>query len=127
MAPTILLVDDNLIQSTARRNVLLKTGNTVAVANGAEKALEMLDDDALRESIGLVVTDHQMPGMNGPEFVRLLREVLPSVPVIVLSGYVDVEPEYVGLNIIFRAKPVGAEQLISLAKSLLDPPLTKTA
>jgi CheY-like chemotaxis protein len=127
MIPTILLVDDNAIQATARRNVLLKTGKAVALAGGAGKALEMLDDAALQESVGLVLTDHQMPGMNGPEFVERLRERLPDVPVIVLSGYVDVEPEYDGLNIIFRTKPIAPEQLIALVKSLVDPPLTKTA
>ncbi|HUY82158.1 MAG TPA: response regulator [Acidobacteriaceae bacterium] len=127
MTPTILLVDDNAIQAAARRNVLLKTGKAIALASGAPKALDMLDDAALRESIGLVITDHQMPGMNGPEFVSRLRDRLPSVPVIVLSGYLDVEPEYDGLNIIFRSKPIAPEQLIALTKSLLDPPLTKTA
>lgn len=127
MISTILLVDDNAIQAAARRSVLLKTGHGVALAHGARKALEMLNDAALRESLGLVITDHQMPGMNGPEFVEQLRDKLPVVPVIVLSGYVDVEPEYDGLNILFRAKPIAPEQLISLASSLLDPPLTMTA
>jgi len=87
----------------------------------------MLDDVALQESIGLVITDHQMPGMNGPEFVERLREKLPSVPVIVLSGYLDVEPEYEGLSVIFRTKPIAPEQLIALTSTLLDHPLTKTA
>jgi FixJ family two-component response regulator len=90
-------------------------------------ALAMLDDPALLKSIGLVITDHLMPGMNGPEFVARLRDRLPSVPVIVLSGFLDVESEYEGLNIIFRAKPVPPDQLITLAESLLTPPLTKTA
>ena len=128
MIPTILLVDDNAIQATARRNVLLKTGRAVVLASGAGNALEMLDGAALQESVGLVITDHQMPGMNGPELVERLRERLPNIPVIVLSGYVDVEPEYDGLNVIFRTKPIAPEQLIGLVKSLLaDTPLTKTA
>jgi CheY-like chemotaxis protein len=127
MISTILLVDDNAIQSVARRNVLLRTGHAVALASGAGKALEMLDDGALQESIGLVITDHQMPGMNGPEYVERLRRRLPSVPVIVLSGYLDVEPEYEGLNVIFRTKPVAPDQLIALASALLNPPMTKTA
>ncbi|HTV06374.1 MAG TPA: response regulator [Acidobacteriaceae bacterium] len=127
MTPTILLVDDNAIQASVRRSVLLKAGRTVALATGAGKALEMLDDVALQESIGLVITDHQMPGMNGPEFVERLREKLPSVPVIVLSGYLDVEPEYEGLSVIFRTKPIAPEQLIALTSTLLDHPLTKTA
>ena len=127
MPPTILLVDDNAIQAAARRSVLLKSGNAVSLASGAANALEMLDDATLLDSIGLVITDHQMPGMNGPEFVERLRERLPAVPVIVLSGYMDVEPEYEGLNVVFRTKPVPPDKLIALASSLLDPPLTKTA
>ena len=127
MPPTILLVDDNAIQAAARRSVLLKSGNAVSLASGAAKALEMLDDPTLLDSIGLIITDHQMPGMNGPEFVGQLRERLPSVPVVVLSGYMDVEPEYEGLNVIFRTKPIPPDRLIALASSLLDPPLTKTA
>ena len=127
MPPTILLVDDNAIQAAARRSVLLKSGNAVSLASGAAKALEMLNDPTLLDSIGLIITDHQMPGMNGPEFVGQLRERLPSVPVVVLSGYMDVEPEYEGLNVIFRTKPIPPDRLIALASSLLDPPLTKTA
>lgn len=127
MPPTILLVDDNAIQAAARRSVLLKSGNDVSLASGAAKALEMLDDTTLLDSVGLVITDHQMPGMNGPEFVEQLRERLPSVPVVVLSGYMDVEHEYEGLNVIFRTKPIPPDRLIALASSLLDPPLTKTA
>lgn len=127
MTRTILLVDDNAIQAAARRSVLLKAGRRVVLASSAQKALEMLDDKALPGPVGLIITDHQMPGMNGPEFVGQLRKRLPSVPVVVLSGYVDVEAEYEGLNIIFRAKPMAPEQLIELASSLLHLPLTKTA
>jgi two-component SAPR family response regulator len=68
-----------------------------------------------------------MPGMNGPEFVARLRSLLPSIPVVVLSGFPDVESEYSGMNVIFRMKPVAPDQLIALSESLLNPPLTKTA
>ena len=87
----------------------------------------MLDDATLLKSIGLVITDHSMPGMMGPEFVARLRERMPSVPVIVLSGYHDVESEYAGMNVQFRLKPVLPEQLIELTESLLKSPLTRTA
>ncbi|HEX5234424.1 MAG TPA: response regulator [Silvibacterium sp.] len=127
MTAEILLVDDNAVQATTRRSILLRTGHTVALANGATQALALLDDAALRKSLGLVITDHCMPGMNGPEFVARLRQLLPSVPVVVLSGYPDVDSEYDGMNVVFRMKPVAPDQLISLAESLLDPPLTRTA
>jgi CheY-like chemotaxis protein len=127
MTADILLVDDNAVQATTRRSILLRTGRTVVLANGAPQALELLQDAALLNSLGLVITDHCMPGMNGPEFVLRLRQRLPSVPVIVLSGFPDVEPEYEGMDILFRMKPVAPDQLISLVQSLLDPPLTRTA
>jgi len=127
MTADILLVDDNAVQATTRRSILLRTGRTVALAGGATQALDLLEDNRLLESLGLVITDHCMPGMNGPEFVSRLREQLPAVPVVVLSGFPDVETEYEGMNILFRLKPVPPDQLIALAENLLDPPLTKTA
>lgn len=127
MTADILLVDDNAIQATTRRSILLRTGRTVAVALEPLEALDMLKDDELVDSLGLVITDHYMPGMQGPEFVAEVRRVLPSVPVLVLSGFSDVEHEYEGLNILFRMKPIAPEQLIAMTKALLDPPLTRTA
>jgi CheY-like chemotaxis protein len=127
MTADILLVDDNAVQASTRRSILLRTARTVALAGGAMEALAMLRDASLRDSLGLVITDHCMPGMNGPEFVRRLRERLPFVPVVVLSGLPDVEDDYQEMNVIFRMKPVAPDQLIALAESLLDPPLTKTA
>lgn len=127
MTADILLVDDNAVQATTRRTILLKTGRTVAIASDAIRALEMLKDRALLDSLGLVITDHSMPGMNGPEFVAELRDRLPLVPVVVLSGFPDVESEYEGLNIQFRMKPVPPDQLIAMVQGLLEPPLTRTA
>jgi len=127
MTADILLVDDNAIQATTRRTILLKTGRAVALANVAAQALGMLDDASLLKSIGLVITDHCMPGMMGPEFVARLRERMPSVPVIVLSGFPDVESEYEGMNVQFRLKPLPPEELIALTHSLLKSPLIRTA
>lgn len=127
MTAEILLVDDNAIQAAARKSVLLRTGRTVAIAGGAAQALAMLEDAALAASLGLVVTDHIMPGMNGPEFVVRLRARLPEVPVIVLSGLPDAESEYEGSGVLFRLKPIAPDHLIALAESLLEPPMTKTA
>ncbi len=105
----------------------MRTGRNVAVACQAMQALAMLQDPAMRKSLGLVITDHSMPGMNGPEFVTELRAELPQVPVVVPSGFPDVEEEYEGMHVIFRMKPVAPDQLISLAEGLLEPPMTRTA
>jgi DNA-binding NtrC family response regulator len=127
MTADILLVDDNAVQATTRRCILLRSGRKVAIAGGAAQALDLLQDAALANSLGLVITDHCMPGMNGPEFVSRLRKLLPSVPVVVLSGFPDVEPDYAGMDVTFCIKPVAPDKLITLAESHLDPPLTKSA
>jgi CheY-like chemotaxis protein len=127
MTADILLVDDNAVQATTRRSIILRTGRTVALAGGALQALGLLEDAALRKSLGLIITDHCMPGMNGPEFVGKVRKMLPSIPVVVLSGFPDAEAEYEGLNVSFRVKPVAPDQLIALVESLLNPRLIKTA
>ncbi len=127
METEILLVDDNPVQAATRHAILSLHGRTVAVADSARRALEMLEDPELLHSIGLVITDHYMPDMNGPQFVDLLRRRLPSMPVLVLSGLPDAEDEYSSRNVVFRAKPILPEQLLSLVDSFLDQPMSRTA
>lgn len=69
----------------------------------------------------LVITDHLMPGMNGPQFVTLMRGHYPRLPVIVLSGLQEAEEEYETLDVIFRLKPLPPDELIGLVRSLLEP------
>jgi CheY-like chemotaxis protein len=126
MTPDILLVDDNAIQTVTRKAILGRLGLSIAVADDGQRALEMLDAASGRP-IGLVITDHLMPGMNGPEFVALLRERYPQLPVLVLSGMAEAEDEYDGLDVIFRLKPLPPEDLLALVRSLLTEPMGRTA
>ena len=47
-----------------------------------------------------------MPGMNGSQFVRELRKFRPHLPVMVISGLEEAEPEYAGMNVRFLLKPL---------------------
>jgi DNA-binding response OmpR family regulator len=60
-----------------------------------------------------------MPGMNGAEFVRELRKIRPSIPVIVISGLEEAEPEYEGMDVRFLLKPLPPDQLLSNLRDLL--------
>jgi DNA-binding NtrC family response regulator len=111
---TVLLVDDNPIQLSARQMVLNQAGFEVQIATSSESALSLLRSLSLAEKIGAIVTDHVMPNATGSEFVRLLREVNPKVPVIVISGLPEAEKEYEGMNVSFRQKPCPPPELISL-------------
>ncbi|HEX4603714.1 MAG TPA: response regulator [Candidatus Angelobacter sp.] len=115
----VLLLDDNIAQLTVRELVLRKAAIESHVATKANSALALLRSEAGRAKIGVVITDHLMPDMDGSEFVRQLRSFNPDIPVIVISGLPDAESEYTGLNVVFRVKPCDPEDLIALVKSAL--------
>ena len=115
-----LLLDDNIAQLTVRELVLRQAEIESHVATNAQSALALLRSDVGKAKIGIVITDHLMPGMDGVEFVRQLRTFNQEVPVIVISGLPDADVEYTGLDVIFRVKPCDPEDLISLAKSALQ-------
>lgn len=127
MATDILLVDDNCIQATTRKAILARSGRSVAVASDGRQALDFLQEIDHARPVGLVVTDHFMPGMNGPEFVTRLRLLFPSLPVLVLSGLAEAEDEYRHLDVVFRVKPLPPDELLALVHSVLPEPMGRTA
>jgi CheY-like chemotaxis protein len=116
----ILLLDDNPAQLLVRELVLRKGGMESHVATNAQSALAFLRSGLGQEKIGIVVTDHIMPGMDGASFVRELRTFNHEIPVIVISGLAEAEQEYVNLSVIFRTKPCEPEDLIALVKTTLS-------
>jgi len=88
------------------------------VATTAESALATLR--VLPDRIGVVVTDHLMPGCSGLGLVQQIRATDNWVPVIVLSGLLEAESEYQGLDVIFRVKPFPPPELIELVRSSLN-------
>jgi CheY-like chemotaxis protein len=127
MAFTVLLVDDNPVQAATRHAILTNSGHKVFVAASAINALALLEDLELAGNLKLVITDHLMPQMNGRQFVVKLRQRFPTLPVLVLSGLPDAEAEYVGMNILYRPKPIAPEELIRLTQSLCENKLGRTA
>jgi CheY-like chemotaxis protein len=87
----VLLVDDNPTQLSIRDLILRRAGLECEIATSAQSALALLRSAPGRKSIGLVITDHVMPGMDGVEFVRQLREFSPEMSVIVISGLAEAE------------------------------------
>ena len=57
-------------------------------AGSAEEALRLLRDGA---AIDLLVTDHLMPGMSGADLAREARPLRPGLPVLIVSGYAEVD------------------------------------
>jgi CheY-like chemotaxis protein len=127
MSVRILLVDDNHIQSATRQAILEGAGREVCIAQQGQQALERLSEPGTASPLGLVITDHLMPVMSGPEFVTELRRRGYTLPVIVLSGLPDAEAAYQGLNVVFRLKPFEPESLIRLVQDLLGECMRRSA
>jgi CheY-like chemotaxis protein len=121
--PAILIVDDNPIQAVTRRLILEKAHFPVVLAGSGAEALEKFDSG---EQFGMVITDHCMPEMSGPELVQKLREK-STLPIVVLSGLPEAELQYEGMDVHFRLKPIQPQELIDLSHTLLFPPYYQTA
>lgn len=114
----VLLIDDNPLQLRVREAILRDAGFQVSVATTADSALATLR--GLPDRIGVVVTDHFMPGCTGAELVQQIRTLNTWLPVIVLSGLPEAESEYQGLNVVFRSKPFPPPELIELVRASLE-------
>jgi two-component system NtrC family sensor kinase len=80
----VLLVEDNPEVAVVAQHYLEECGCTVIHAESAEAAIERLNTDA---DIALVFSDIVMPGMNGLELARLVRDHHPNMGLILASGY----------------------------------------
>ncbi|HSH09047.1 MAG TPA: response regulator [Oceanipulchritudo sp.] len=88
MKKSILIVDDDQDFSQLLRGVFQQAGYTVHTAFSADQGFEMLE----RAHIELIVTDHRLPGgITGTEFLRQLRERGITMPVVVVSGFLNDE------------------------------------
>jgi CheY-like chemotaxis protein len=87
-AGTALLVDDEELVRESTADMLEDLGYEVVEAASAEEALRLIAD-GLKPDV--LVTDHLMPGMNGTELVNILRADLPGTPVLIVSGYAEVD------------------------------------
>jgi CheY-like chemotaxis protein len=86
VARRALVVDDEWLLVDYARSVLEELGCEVVTATRAIEALHALTAD---ERIDLLITDIQMPDMDGIELVRQAKQVRPSLHVIVTSGRAD--------------------------------------
>ena len=115
----LLLIDDDPVQLSVREAVLRHAGFTISIATTAEGAMAVMRSEPVASSLRLIITDHVMPGASGADFVRALRTINPSVPVIVISGLPEVKSKYEGLNVRCLTKPCPPQHLIQTVHDCL--------
>jgi len=114
---TILVVDDTPDNLTLM-NELLKDAYKVKLANGGERALRIASTDPQPD---LILLDVMMPGMDGYETIRAIREMaeFQSLPIIAVTAKAmkgDREKCLESGASDYIAKPVELEQLFSLLR-----------
>ena len=94
---TVLLVDDEqMVLSSIKSFFAIETDYRLLAYTSPEKALEELDVNGNR--VDLVISDYLMPEMDGITFLAKVREKLPMVPRILLTGYADKENAIKAIN-----------------------------
>ncbi len=83
----VLLIDDESDYSETMGFYLKSKGHRVRTADSGAKGLE----EIRRELPEVVFLDFLMPGMNGVETLRGIREISPALPVIMVTAYAQAE------------------------------------
>ncbi|MDB5472829.1 MAG: response regulator [Devosia sp.] len=117
----ILLVEDEESVRAFSAQALRATGYEVFEADGGEEALEVLED--LDFKIDLMISDVVMPEMDGPSLLKHVRQTMPNLKVIFVSGYAeesvrrDIEDDQ---SVEFLPKPYSLDQINSKVKEVLQ-------
>jgi PAS domain S-box-containing protein len=111
----ILYVDDDPLIAMSTMEMLEDLGHQVIGANSGPHALDIIKS---AQPIDLMMTDHVMPGMTGIELAAASRQVRPSLPILLATGYADL-PEGAQLDLPRLAKPYHQDQLRDRLDQLL--------
>jgi DNA-binding NtrC family response regulator len=87
----VLVVDDEEHVRTTVSLVLKQGGYEVIAAADGEEAIDMIKSDPSGFSAQAIICDINLPKVNGHDLIAFIRQNLPTVPVIVLTGYPDVQ------------------------------------
>ena len=115
----ILIIDDDKIISLMLKKMLLKDGYTVIEAEDGEHGLEMVK----KEHPDLVITDFQMPGIDGLEVLSEIQKLKTNLPVILLTGFGDVVLTIKSIQLgafDYLEKPISPVQLKSTIQLALN-------
>jgi len=115
----ILLVDDEIMLRDLLAELLESNGYyVVKVSTGAE-ALKVLTEEIRAD---LAIIDYNMPGMNGLECIKKIRELKFTMPIILSSGSLSAEenlnPAEIGINGIL-SKPYEFESMLETIQKLI--------
>lgn len=115
----ILVIDDEPILRNSLEIALKSSDYEVITAQSGEEGLDLFQ----KESPDLILLDHWLPGINGDEVLRLIRESDTEIPVIIMTAQGSIELAVNSMKMgafDFLVKPFDLEQLEILVQRALD-------
>jgi DNA-binding NtrC family response regulator len=114
----VLVVDDNTRARQSMADVLKAAGHEVLACASAMEALKQLENS----SFDVIITDLQMPGMNGLEFIRAIEERKVDSQVVMVTAFASVSSAVEAMRhgaFDYIEKPFDVEQLEQLVERAL--------
>jgi DNA-binding NtrC family response regulator len=105
---TILVIDDDRDSADTIAILLETSGFTVMAAYSAREGLDRLDDCP---AINLVVSDIRMPGVDGFDFLRVVKHRFPALAIVLTTGLPITEDDVVPRGALILQKPFAVEEL----------------
>jgi two-component system chemotaxis response regulator CheY len=118
----VLVVDDEPDIRKAVRLAITKSGYEVIEAEDGERAIEILNSDDNPLEVDVIICDIRMPKINGVEAIKYFRDQYPSRPVIVLTGFPDVQLATSLLKqgvVDYLVKPIERDKLTAAVSSAI--------
>jgi DNA-binding response OmpR family regulator len=118
--PTVLLVEDDELVRDAMTRILVREGYMVLTASSGHDAIGQVKEPL--SPIDVVLLDVHLPDINGIDLCARLREIHPSMPVVVCTGEADPEEaaELLKLGVHrYFCKPIAVEELLATVEAAL--------
>ena len=115
---SILFVDDDEQFRKAIVRIFEASGFDITTARDGQEALDLLSESAY----DLIITDLKMPVLDGYELMREIKRREIKIPVIILTGYGEVETHIDLMNMgayDHIEKPVSGHELMGLARKAI--------
>jgi DNA-binding NtrC family response regulator len=116
---TILVIDDEDSIRDYLSMMLEREGYEVRASADGRKALKLY----AQEAFDVVITDIQLPGIDGIEVLKTLRERDPTIPVVIVTGHASQESAIEALNLgafYYLLKPVSNDELKQVVRNALE-------
>ncbi len=119
MAHTLLIIDDDVVNCRLIKTIFSAQGLEVAAAHDGQSGI----DRALAAPPDVILLDLRMPGLDGLEVLAKLKQEIPALPVVMLTGHQDVKTAVRATQLgafDYLTKPFDHEEIIVVVRRALQ-------